>query len=1041
MKRQGWCDKALDFYCEPCWSEYDSLQGTDGAEYAGKVWHDAILGENNDGDGKEALQFAKNLEMDVKPPVPVTDKTTILKDGEDEECDEEGDLVGELPQAFGGAKKAADVVSSLAPTEVQKAHIIVLVDTSGSMRTVDVVSEDGSVWLSRISAVTDSLSTFFERQKESACPHKFSLVSFNQQSCVHFQVKTAKQAVYHLNQVGFAASYGTHFVQGLAAAKDLLPAGKGTPHLLFFTDGRPADGTQMIQVAQQMMIDCADLRIHAIGFGDALDFDLLQQLTSIGRGTFAPSGRSIVALDHAFASVTTTITITQTVTSQSSKSSKSSRSSAFSFQGKQAPSCQDDSSRNSRQQNLALRNANFEPANQYFWGPNRSVSFTCCCKYFTFDGKCFQEHKAQPFAYQRNPVSLRLQPFTQGGMRLVYCFKDLLIPSFVDKFAVDEYGERDARLVAKLSRYVDDWHNSYEVVSSYAKSSAAARFYARVFGFTAVERIGCDARKMPRLVFVECRLYEAEKGSDAPTTFMVGERYLPGLFRKYNSNHGYVDLEAPDSGIAQAFSHFTFEASRGKHMVLDLQGVHLGKGQRFRRHLILTDPQVVSLERSFGPGDLGEKGMRAFFRTHKCGETCRQMKLDEHAWKRLRLAGQQDTGPAADGNAGLPATCASAGSISTLRTAGAMVEWQTQSKVDSMEDSSRQPSSQSKTSNAGTVDESKLVSGRDSTMAAAKMYHANTAVSYDSANPLQLADRVPVPKASPYPSVPSFGAKADGPLSAIMARTAGDSGKPDYDSLLSLRQPKKKRVLSTKPLKSPAMLQSLVEPSDADIPASQNQLVNSPQKSHASTSSLQSTGASSTDETATPSLCEPAQGGVKTCIIYGPASKKISLPTASRESVISAIQNQMSIPVDEQHLLQEASSQSNVDVYRVERKMDPRRLKFTQATVSPTFRDGRPIFDLLNDLNSQQIDPLRELEPLEVVLYNGCWWSLSNRRLWVLKHCTAALTHQPLHVRVRVRQPDVEFRNKYTTTNDGASVLVVQRARSPSPCAAKLAPA
>lgn len=370
-----------------------------------------------------------------------------------------------------------------------------------------------------------------------------------------------------------------------------------------------------------------------------------------------------------------------------------------------------------------------------------------------------------------------------------------------------------------------------------------------------------------------------------------------------------------------------------------------------------------------------------------------------------------------------------------------MVESQTQSKVDSMEDSSCQPSSQSKTSNAGTVDESKLVSGRDSTMAAAKMDHVNTAVSCESGNPLQLADRMPVPKASPYPSVPSFGAKADGPLSAIMARTAGDSGKPDYDSLLSLRQPKKKRVLSTKPLKSPAMLQSLVEPSDADIPASQNQLVNSPQKSHASTSSLRSTGASSTDETATPSLCEPAQGGVKTCIIYGPASKKISLHTASRESVISAIQNQMSIPVDEQHLLQEASSQSNVDVYRVERKMDPRRLKFTQATVSPTFRDGRPIFDLLNDVNSQQIDPLRELEPLDVVLYNGCWWSLSNRRLWVLKHCTAALTHQPLHVRVRVRQPDVEFRNKYTTANDGASVLVVQRARSPSPCAAKLAPA
>ena len=382
----------------------------------------------------------------------------------------------------------------------------------------------------------------------------------------------------------------------------------------------------------------------------------------------------------------------------------------------------------------------------------------------------------------------------------------------------------------------------------------------------------------------------------------------------------------------------------------------------------------------------------------------------------------EDTGRAADGDAGLPATFSSAGSISTLRTAGAMVELETQSNVDSKVDSSSQPSSQSKTSTApGTVDESKFVSGHDGTMAD---------------RVLQLADRLPVPRASPYPAVPSFGAKTDGPLSAIMARTAGDGGRPDYDSLLSLRQPKKKKVLSAKP----TTLQSLVEPSHADKPASQNQL-NSPQKSHASTSSLRSTGASSTDEAATPSLCEPAQGGGKTCIIYGPASKEISLPTASRESVIAAIQNQLSIPVDEQHLLQEASSKPNVDVYRVERKMDPRRLKFTQATVSPNFRNGRPIFDLLNDLNSQQIDPLRELEPLDVVLYNGCWWSLSNRRLWALKHCTAALTHQPLHVRVRVRQPHAEFRHKCTTTNDGASVLIVQRARSPSPCAAKLAAA
>ena len=34
-----------------------------------------------------------------------------------------------------------------------------------------------------------------------------------------------------------------------------------------------------------------------------------------------------------------------------------------------------------------------------------------------------------------------------------------------------------------------------------------------------------------------------------------------GAFLKYNSNHGYVNHEAPDNEIAQAFSHFTYDFS------------------------------------------------------------------------------------------------------------------------------------------------------------------------------------------------------------------------------------------------------------------------------------------------------------------------------------------------------------------------------------------------------------------------------------------------------------------------------------------------
>ena len=121
---------------------------------------------------------------------------------------------------------------------------------------------------------------------------------------------------------------------------------------------------------------------------------------------------------------------------------------------------------------------------------------------------------------------------------------------------------------------------------------------------------------------------------------MACERYLPGVFLKYNNNNGYVHQEAPNNEIAQAFSHFTFEFSLGKQMVLDLQGIHLDKADRSRPHIIMTDPQVVSLEKSFGPGDLGERGMAAFFKSHVCGSTCRSLRLDGKAWKKMRGTSQ-----------------------------------------------------------------------------------------------------------------------------------------------------------------------------------------------------------------------------------------------------------------------------------------------------------------------------------------------------------------------------------------------------------------
>lgn len=99
----------------------------------------------------------------------------------------------------------------------------------------------------------------------------------------------------------------------------------------------------------------------------------------------------------------------------------------------------------------------------------------------------------------------------------------------------------------------------------------------------------------------------------------TAERYIGEGYEKYNNNIGWTcDPELPLAATAQAFSHFTWQATSGKHLVVDLQGVGS----------VFTDPQIHSSEESrFGQGNLAERGMIAFFSTHECNDICRALGL------------------------------------------------------------------------------------------------------------------------------------------------------------------------------------------------------------------------------------------------------------------------------------------------------------------------------------------------------------------------------------------------------------------------------
>eukprot|EP01012_Entosiphon_sulcatum_P063764 TRINITY_DN9177_c0_g1_i1.p1 TRINITY_DN9177_c0_g1~~TRINITY_DN9177_c0_g1_i1.p1 ORF type:complete len:743 (+),score=81.78 TRINITY_DN9177_c0_g1_i1:68-2296(+) len=220
-------------------------------------------------------------------------------------------------------------------------------------------------------------------------------------------------------------------------------------------------------------------------------------------------------------------------------------------------------------------------------------------------------------------VVLASEPFERGTFREAYMLQMPREPEGQRMFVAKKFREED-------DDDEDEETDRYHVM---VEMQALCKQYASQY----------NTRNPPKRVdFLDSFLIElADRPRRAngmrPTRSV--EPFLAGTYHKHNNNLGFTSYL--ERNTPQAFSHFTYVASGGKHLVVDIQGV----GDAY------TDPQVHSSDgQGFGEGNWGQHGIDKFFASHLCNSLCRYLRLPARQTK------------SADDDAG---TCVSGSFVST----------------------------------------------------------------------------------------------------------------------------------------------------------------------------------------------------------------------------------------------------------------------------------------------------------------------------------------------------------------------------------------
>ncbi|KAL1523672.1 hypothetical protein AB1Y20_018606 [Prymnesium parvum] len=587
----------------------------------------------------------------------------------------------------------------VAPAQVELAgsgcHAVLIVDMSGSMRTADIPG-----YKSRAAAVYDCLVRDFVKAQISSGAAKdvvVSVVSMGSEAALLIDKHPLDETILpRLQRIAKQRPKGHgNYIPALDKALEVMASdARNHGGLLFFlfSDGAPSDQQEMVcqhgmpvfqfnrkedplmghtnashawrcrqLLHARVRRECLD-RVRKIGdmfgrdkviarmvaFGPPDEnFHLLEEMAgALPRSEFQKLGLDASNLRTAFSSLSSSMTTMRTAGGGSLLTPRGDE-------------------KVDKQQTI-------DTSNEFVLGVDGwwIYSFEDFTGKYKYDGAS-RELKLQRLMPDATGLAFLQQPFAEGAERFVFRCSEVSVPEAVamnwyyrgvmsNQKELMQARRCGLRLVAKEAKAMEHWmqgrtfHETF-IRLQYDAAEMAAQFV----------KLLPSRRSEWNLSFIPTSLYCCQDPSyPGGEAWVLVEPELEGEFFKWNDNAGNVrnlpsdktsgigagtlveesdedeyDLDIPIevNDVPQAFSHFSFEQSRGKKLICDLQGVwNVTDG------FLLTDPVVHFVasngrRHTNGATDKGLEGVKRFFSTHKCNGLCRMTGLPTRSELNLKV--------------------------------------------------------------------------------------------------------------------------------------------------------------------------------------------------------------------------------------------------------------------------------------------------------------------------------------------------------------------------------------------------------------------